>query len=207
MENYTYEAAEQLQKYETYEWDSTWIDHAKTASDNRVLYIGDSISCGIRRPATAQTGNSCYFDGLGTSKAVDNPYFYDTIKLFARQQGTRKAILFNNGLHGWHLGDETEYKYYYEEMVKFLLQEFEGTPLFLVLTTHITDSDREDRVLRRNHAAQEIAEKYDLKVIDLYSVSLEAAALLDSGGVHWLPEGYETLAAEIVRVLSRECGI
>ena len=202
MEKYTYETTTLQQRLETYEWDSTWIELANREHDHRILYIGDSISCGIRVPATNLTGKKILFDGFGTSKSLDNPYFFDSLKLFAAQQQTRRAVIFNNGLHGWHMDDETEYRYYYEEMIKFLLKEFADTPLYIVLTTHITDSEREARVIRRNRVATELAEKYNLKVIDLYRVSLESAELLDSGGVHWVPEGYEVLAKEILRVIS-----
>ncbi len=204
MENYTYETTDLQQNLETYEWDSTWIDHANKHYENRILYIGDSISCGIRFLATKMTGNKILFDGFGTSKALDNPYFYDCLRLFVAQQPFRRAILFNNGLHGWHLDDEKEYKYHYEKMIHFLLSEFPNTPLYIVLTTHITDPERETRVIRRNQVAKELAKKYDLPVIDLYQISLDSAHLLDNGGVHWLQEGYETLATEIIRCVNEK---
>ena len=40
MENYTYETTDLQQNLETYEWDSTWIDHANKHYENRILYIG-----------------------------------------------------------------------------------------------------------------------------------------------------------------------
>ena len=64
-------------QYETYEWDNVWLDHAEDLSRRRVLYIGDSISCGSRHIATGQTCEEILFDGFGTSKALDNPYFKD----------------------------------------------------------------------------------------------------------------------------------
>ena len=113
---------------ETYEWDNVWWEQTNKTDTPRVLYIGDSISCGTRRKATEISKEQLLFDGFGTSKAVDNPYLIDSIRLFAKQQGNRSAILFNNGLHGWHLQDETEYKQYYEKMIQFLINEFSGTP-------------------------------------------------------------------------------
>ena len=95
---------------EVFEWDNVWWECADTAGIPRVLYIGDSISCGIRRIATQLTNEEILFDGFGTSKGIDNPYLMDSIKLFAEQEGKREAVLFNNGLHGWHLDDEKEYK-------------------------------------------------------------------------------------------------
>ena len=60
---------------ETYEWDNVWFEQANQPDAKRVLYIGDSISCGTRHQATIAAGNKIFFDGIGTSKAVDNQYF------------------------------------------------------------------------------------------------------------------------------------
>ena len=163
MSNFTYEEKKTSNKYETYEWDNTWLEHINDGDVKRVMYIGDSISCGIRRIATSKTNNEIYFDGLGTSKAIDNPYFEETIKLFEKQEGYRNAILFNNGLHGWHLDDDSEYGFYLDKIVKFLAEEFKDIPIFVVLTTFIKDESRLNRVLKRN----EVAKKLQLNIICL----------------------------------------
>lgn len=188
-------------RYETYEWDNVWIDHAEDLARRRVLYIGDSISCGSRYIATGQTQEAILFDGFGTSKALDNPYFKDAIRLFAAQESQRSAVLFNNGLHGFHLDDETEYPVLYDQMVRFLLKEFEGTPVLIVLTTHVADAATEQRVILRNKAAREIADRYGLPVIDLYTVSCENRDQL-TDGVHFTQEGYHALAAKILETLN-----
>ena len=121
MSGFTYETQNTKTQFETYEWDSTWLDHIDDENVTRVLYIGDSISCGIRTIATKLAKNEILFDGFGTSKSLDNPWFKDSIKLFAEQQGKRSAVLFNNGLHGWHLDDETEYRAHFEDMIEFLI--------------------------------------------------------------------------------------
>lgn len=199
MSRFTYEKNDNNAKYETYEWDNTWIDHADDKERKRVLYVGDSISCGTRNIATALTNEKILFDGFGTSKALDNPFFKAALTVFANEEERRDAVLFNNGLHGWHLNDEAEYGYYFEEMVKFMIDEFKGTPLFVVLTTHIRDEEREKRVIIRNKVARDIAQKYDLPVIDFYSVSLKVANLLSPDGVHFTQKGYEALANEAIR--------
>ncbi len=201
MNEFTYEAGNEKRIYETYEWDNTWLEFAYDEKIQRVLYIGDSISCGIRRIATQKTDKKLLFDGFGTSKGIDNPYFADSLSFFAKQQPRRNAVLFNNGLHGWHLDDETDYKAYYEKMIVFLLEEFKNTPLFVVLTTHIVDDEREKRVTVRNKIASEIAEKYSLPVIDLYAESLQNKHLLHNDGVHYTEEGYNMLADKILKAL------
>ena len=191
-----------LVQYETYEWDNTWIEHADKPERKRVLYIGDSISCGTRHIATNMTDCQILFDGFGTSKALDNPYFEDMLRLFAAQEGRRDAVLFNNGLHGFHLADETEYGDYYDKMVRFLVKEFQNTPIFILLTTHVADEAQNNRVLLRNQAARKVATTYNLPVIDLYAVS---AAMPDqlTDGVHFTETGYRALAKAIIEALER----
>lgn len=199
MSNFT----SQLQnpaRYETYEWDNTWIEHADKPERKRVLYIGDSISCGTRHVATNLTDCRILFDGFGTSKALDNPYFADALGLFAAQEGRRDAVLFNNGLHGFHLDDDSEYRDHYDNMVKFLVKIFAGTPIFILLTTHVADETQNQRVILRNRAALDIARAYHLPVIDLYQVSLANRDQL-TDGVHFTEAGYRALARKILSSL------
>lgn len=199
MSDFTFELDNATEKLETYEWDNHWIEHANRDDIDRVLYIGDSISCGARRIATAQAGGKFYFDGLGTSKAVDNPYFEETVSLFARQQRARKLVLFNNGLHGGHLDGPT-YAAYYEKLVQFLLKTFGDTPVALVLTTFTKRADEVEKVVTvRNRAVLELAEKYHLPVVDLFAVSKANADTICGDGVHFTEAGYEKLAAELVK--------
>ena len=69
--------------YEWIEWDNTWITHARDGKTPRILYIGDSISCAARRLVTKAAEYTMLVDGYGTSKALDNPLYYDAIRLFA----------------------------------------------------------------------------------------------------------------------------
>lgn len=197
MSSYTYEFENRKTPLETYEWDNVWFEHTENDTDDRVVYIGDSISCATRKVATATSENKLLFDGFGTSKALDNPYFADSVRIFARQQGKRRAVIFNNGLHGWHLDDETEYAEAYESFVRFLLDEFKGTPIILLLTTHVADASRDKRVVARNEAVMKIAEKYSLPTVDLYALTA-SDDLISADGVHLTPDGYKLLAKTVV---------
>lgn len=198
MSDFTYEFNNRSQPLEKFEWDNVWWEQADVTGVPRVLYIGDSISCATRRVATAAAEGKIFFDGFGTSKAVDNPYFSESVRLFAQQQGERELIIFNNGLHGWHLDDDTEYIQYYEQLVKFLLSEFGATPIVLILTTAIADEKRNARVIKRNNAVVKLAAAYNLSVVDLYSVVNEHRELLSPDGVHLIPEGYKLLASALL---------
>lgn len=198
MSDFTYEFRDTATTLETFEWDQTWHEHTEDTETPRVLYIGDSISHATRKVLNASACGRLLFDGLSSSKALDHPCFEDTIDLFTKQQPHRKQILFNNGLHGFHLKDDTDYATHYERMIQFLLKKFPNTKLTLLLTTHVADPSQDLRVQARNRAALSLANTYSLPVIDLYSVSLENEKLLAIDGVHWSPEGYEILAKTIL---------
>jgi hypothetical protein len=198
MSQYTYEVENKSTELEPYEWDNVWWEQANKNNISRVLYIGDSISCATRRIATSCSGDKILFDGFGTSKALDNPFLFDSIRIFAKQQRYRDAVLFNNGLHGWHLDDDNQYAYYYEKTVKFLLDEFKDTPIVIVLTTSVSNAEREQRVKRRNEVAAKIAEKYRLSIIDLYSISAKFSEFRIHDGVHFNADGYQKFAEQII---------
>ena len=204
MSMFTYETKNTKTPLETYEWDNVWIEQTEDNTSNRVLYIGDSISCNTRRLATEVSENQYLFDGFGTSKSLDNPYFFDAVRLFTAQLNKIETVIFNNGLHGWHLDDDTEYREYYEKAVKFLTEEFSGKKIYIVLTTTVEDAKREERVKARNAVACDLAKKYDLPIIDLYSISAEYVSLRCPDGVHYNADGYRKFAAKILESIKSE---
>ena len=199
MSDFTYETENRSNKYETYEWDNIWIEHANEIGRKRAAYIGDSISVGTRRIATARTNEEILFDGFGTSKALDNPYFKDSIRLFLNQVPNIDTVLFNNGLHGWHLDDETEYKVLYDEMIQFILSEIKGARLYILLITAVENNEDNKRVKIRNTAAREVAEKYSIPVIDLYDITSTNLNEISPDGIHPTEPLYEKIADEIIR--------
>ena len=204
MQEFTYEKENIQTPLETYEWDNVWWEQAPDTEKKRILYIGDSISCGLRQILTELADNQFLVDGFGTSKGIDNPFFSDSVRLFAKQQKAREMILFNNGLHGFHLEDSTEYRMYYEKMVQFLMSEFANTPIILVLSTCVADEARNKRVIERNQSVMEIAKQYNLPVIDLYKASEKYLKFRREDGVHFNAEGYQKLA-QIVLEQIRTC--
>lgn len=192
MNKFTYEINDISNKLETLEWDNVWWEQTANTTSKRVLYIGDSISCGTRHYITSLSNSEIMCDGFGTSKAVDNSYFKSSLELFMKQQNKCDAILFNNGLHGWHLSDG-EYEKYYDEMLLFLLKT--KKPIYIVLTTDdILNPNRTETVKARNKIAMLLAQKYNLPVIDLYTVAVNNSEHHVPDGVHFNPEGYKLLA-------------
>lgn len=192
MSEFTYETNNNTRKLESLEWDNVWWEQTANETAKRILYIGDSISCGTRQMITKLSNSEILCDGFGTSKALDNPYLKPSVELFMQQQNKCDMILFNNGLHGWHLSEE-EYGKCYEDMLQFLLQM--GKPLYVVLTTDdIKHPKQNERAAARNEIAKALAQKYNLPVIDLHTVAVNNAEYHRPDGVHFEPEGYELLA-------------
>lgn len=185
-------------RLETYEWEETWWEQTGNHTARRILYIGDSISCGIRKLITKLSNGTILCDGYGTSKAVDNPWLIPAIQL-CMQQSNCDAILFNNGLHGGHLSPE-DYERHYEKVLLSLLET--GKPIYILLsTTDIVNPARSARVPVRNAVAEKLAKKYDLPIIDLYTVAVENENLHSPDGVHFTPEGYERMAKCILEAI------
>ena len=186
---------------ETFEWDNTWIEKSNETNAKRVLYIGDSISCGSRTFLNSVSGGKILFDGYGTSKALDNPYYFPSLSIFAGQEKYRNAVIFNNGLHGWHL-DEEEYSRLYNEFLDKLINEFSDTLIIPVLTTFVTNqSYHNDRVIKRNAIVKELADSKKLPIVDLYTASEKNRHLQSADGVHFTELGYRVLANEVLREL------
>ena len=207
MDNFTYENNDRVTPLETYEWDNVWIQRTDDKKSPRVLYIGDSISCALRVFGNGVTKEEILIDSFGTSKAIDNAYFWDALRLFSLQEGHRDIVLFNNGLHGWHLDDEKDYPAYYERMLCKILDEFKDSKVVIVLTTAVAKEERHERVKVRNGFVKAIAGKYGLDIIDLYEISSENMDLLCDDGVHFTADGYqkisEYLVDEIRKILNK----
>lgn len=200
MNGSTYETKNANSALETYEWDNPWWEHTENTASPRVLYIGDSISRGTLFQINKLADGKILFDNFATSKALDNPFYIPSLELFRSQQQRCDAIIFNNGLHGWHLSDE-EYKSGYEKMLDFLCGK--GVPVYVLLTTHLPlDAGREKRVAARNAIAVSQAEKHGCKVIDIYMVTRDRCRDFYCGdGVHLHDEGYIEISKEILKIL------
>ena len=197
----TYETQDSNERLERLEWDRIWVQNARDNTISRLVMVGDSITVGIMETFNDILHWQFPVDSFTSSKALDNLYLIPMIRLFLEQESRHNAIVFNNGLHGWHLKDETEYAEHYERTVVFLLETCPETPLFLSLCTHLADPDREARVIARNKVILTVAKKFDLPVIDLYTVSKNNANLLCKDGVHF--SDYKPLCDEVLKHIAQ----
>jgi hypothetical protein len=184
-----------MSKLEKYEWESLWWEEPENKDKRHILYIGDSISRGTT-PKINAFGKNIAIDNFATSKAVDNPAFLKTLEVFATQNPGYTTVLFNNGLHGWHMSVE-EYEKHYETILKKILDLFSNVKPYVILST-FTKTENNAMTILRNAAAKRIAEQYGVEVIDFYTLSERNADKICSDNVHFTNDGYELLAREIL---------
>ena len=195
MDTYSFEKPAHAR--ETYEWDDIWFEQTDKDAP-RIVTVGDSISRSLRHMLTAKS--DWLFDNYATSKSADDPFFPAQLRLFAEQQKERRLVLFNNGLHGWHLSSPA-YKDAVAALIDVLLEAFAPAPLALVLTTKVADPERLVAVMERNDALRALAAEKNLPVIDLFTPSLSAEQGKD--GVHFTAVGCETLADAMIKSVAR----
>ncbi len=187
---------------ETFEWVNTWFEQTGDRTTPRILYIGDSVSIPTRSRLNTLLSGRVLFDGFASSKALDDPRYLDAVALFASEAvSPYRAVLFNNGLHGWHLDDAAGYPEHYKKIVGGLGEIFDGARIVLLTTTRVADPDSDARVRRRNEAVAGIASETGLSVIDLY-IPDPLPALLSVDGVHLTESGYDLLARKAADALS-----
>lgn len=208
MNKDTYEFQATNKALERYEWDDLWRIEAFDQNAPRLLSIGDSISRGYRHFLADAFRNVVCVDNYATSKAIDNPAFLKTIHLTMEQLGNCDVILFNNGLHGWHL-NINEYKRHYDATIGELCEKYPDIKIVIALTTPVrkngepdTIGERNGEVIKRNQVALSIAEKYSLPYVDLYSVLIDRPDYFINDGVHLEDDGYIALANKIHEKIS-----
>ncbi len=188
---------------EEYEWDDLWWERNDDTTHPRLMYVGDSISRGIRQHWNGATGARWYLDNYATSKAVDNPFIIPmAVNFFRQQPNPYDAVLVNGNMHGWHLTDDA-FRTHYEALIKALKEACGDVPLVVVTSSAFVDGEKDKTVQARNAIAKALAEKFDLPVIDLYPLS---QTLPYTDGAHLTGEGYCGLARLISDVLPTVLG-
>lgn len=208
MNKDTYEFEATNKALERYEWDDLWRIEAYDQNTPRLFSIGDSISRGYRHHLADAFRNIMCVDNYATSKAIDNPMLIKMIHLSLEQLGNCKMILFNNGLHGWHLNEE-EYRENYELIIGELYQKYPDIKMVIALSTPVREKDeialmgkRTNDILKRNEYAVSVAEKYNLPYVDLYSVLVDKPDYYTNDGVHLNEDGYKALVREIYQKIN-----
>lgn len=210
MEELTYQEEQRKdQVLETYEWDNVWWEHASDTEKKRVLLVGDSITVGYRAQLNKTLDGEIYVDSFASSKSIDNPFLKPSIISMIAQKRP-SLIIFNNGLHGFHLDTES-YEKHYRDTVKLLREDYADIKLALTLTTpsrvpndlkRLNDGQNEI-ICARNAAARRIAREYGLDVIDLYELLIGEDHTLWNDTVHLTSVGYDKLTATVTEYIRK----
>jgi len=183
---------------ETYEWDDIWFDHATDTKQKRVIVFGDSITVNYRFPLVENLRGEFCVDNYGTSKAADNPFLKENMRLILAQQN-HDIIHFCSG-HGTHQTDE-DYERNVEKLVKWMVEEYPEKTLIISSRIYTAYAPKLDNTLQRNASLKRIAEKYGLLYDDLYTITEGRPELLKEDKVHLNEEGQKIVAAKVAQTI------
>ena len=183
---------------ETYEWDDIWFDHATDTESRRVVVFGDSISVNYRFALVEALRGKFCVDNYGTSKAADNPFLKENMKLVLAQQ-KHDIIYFCSG-HGTHQTPE-EYESNTEKLVQWLLEQYPDKKLIIAGRIYSTYPPKEETCRQRNESLARIAKKYGLPIDDLHALTIGHPELLKEDKVHLNENGQQTVAKHIAQFI------
>lgn len=199
-QNHSYETFELNATFplETYEWDDIWFDHATDTQQKRVIVFGDSITVNYRFPLVENLRGEFCVDNYGTSKAADNPFLKENMRLILAQQN-HSVIYFCSG-HGTHQTAE-DYERNVEKLVKWMVEEYPQKTLIISSRIYTAYAPKLHATLQRNAALKRIAEKYGLLYDDIYTITEGKPELLKEDKVHLNEEGQKIVAAKVAQTI------
>ena len=179
---------------ETYEWDDIWFDHATNKELKRVIVFGDSISVNYRFALVEALQGKYCVDNYGTSKAADNPFLKENMKLIMSQQ-KHDVIYFCSG-HGTHQTPK-EYEQNVEKLVQWLMQDYPDKKLIIAGRIFSSYPPKEENCKERNETLGKIAAKYNLPFDDLHALTLNRPELLKEDKDHLNEQGQKIVAKHV----------
>lgn len=203
---------------ENIEWTRVWRERVNE-SFPRVLIIGDSIMDGSKLHISRELSDCAAVSVLVTSKALDNPYYWQELSLLLEQEGaTYTVIYFNNGLHTGGMTPK-EYAAQYRSTILRLREAVPDATLILGLSTPVakpvaspaaadapitpimqyTDADRTVRAF--NAAVSALGKEWHLPVFDAYACVDGNAACRTLDGYHYTEDGYLHLSRSIAKTI------
>lgn len=191
-------------KQEQFEWIHSWSDNTNNYDLPRVLLIGDSITNGYQQIVREALKGEYYVDYIATSYTLNSGFFF---KLVVNYINNNKydIIHLNQGLHGFSMSKKT-----YKEKLKKLINKIPSSSKVVLAESTIVkkignkaiDKKWGKKLDERNASINELAKEMDLSINHLYEVSKNIPNdLRNEDGIHYLYDGYQTLAKEVVSVI------
>jgi lysophospholipase L1-like esterase len=191
---------------EDIEWLDVWLPQTNDHRLPRVLLIGDSITRGYYPEVEKALAGRASVARLSTSKSLGDPALLKEVALILSEE-RYEVIHFNNGLHGRGYS-EAAYAQALPLVRAVILRYAPGARLIWARTTDLRPSFEGDhpslaRVIERNRLAAQWAAKNDIPVDDLFQIAAHHPEYHAHDGVHFAPEGYAALAAQVSSVISQ----
>lgn len=189
---------------ESTEWTYYWRDSCNDYSKPRVLMIGDSICNAYRDTLNNILKDEFQIDKVATSRSLDQKLYFDQLNVFLSDT-KYDMIIFNFGLHGFHIKGAEYYKGM-DKLCKILKSECSKvyclgtTPLYYADEKKLKEENK--IVIERNVLAKKAAEKNKIGFIDWYDMWLRPE-LRGNDPYHYNAEGSK-LQAEFLAGKIRE---
>ena len=158
----------------------------------RVLLIGDSICYQNRSTVMELLYPDVTVTSWSSAKFGLHPTYLAELSLVL-DEGRYDMVCFNNGLHSLSAPTDA-WKKAYDGVVRYLLDRLPGVPVSIVLSTPIT-APRKDAVPVINQMTLDVAGKYRLAVVDLYTPMMEEQMQqYRTDDFHWGGAAIQTMA-------------
>ena len=154
---------------ENIEWAIFYSFNAPDEESPRTLVVGDSINFQYKDALRDKLADKVNITSWASSKCVTDVTYlkdFDYILEYNRYD----LITFNNGIH--YLTVPTSFEEWeraYRNTLKFIQAKLPQVPLAPVLCTPLADTEKNTIVQKLNQITLQIAEDFNLPVIDLYS--------------------------------------
>ncbi len=189
---------------ERIEWCDAWMPDMNAHDLPRVVLIGDSITRGYYPIVEQLLKGQAYVARITTSKAIGDPALLDELATFLKQ-ARFDAVHFNIGMHGWAY-TEDDYRQHFPELIAAIRKNAPRARLVWASTTPIradTESGaRNDRIVRRNSIARDLAAAEGIPVDDLHAL-MTPHGDMHSDNVHFNQEGSSLLAGQVAREVAK----
>lgn len=190
-------------KREYIEWTNSWIEGGDKKDLPRVLLLGDSIVSANRDSVQNELVDKFYIDKMATSRSLDQNFYWKQLDLFLSDtQAQYDIILFNFGLHGFHIPTE-EYGYLLNILANRLKET--NAKLCYMLTTPIVNFDNNPEleihkglVLERNEIAIKVMANQNIEVFDQYTPVLGKMEIRIPNDYYHYNEKGQKLQGEII---------
>jgi hypothetical protein len=199
-------ASDQPAHVEKIEW--TWSNRPAVVDARlpNVLLLGDSITRGYYEPAAELLEGRANVYLFATSAAVGADMLIDQIRAYGKMAAVRFDVVhLNNGMHG-RTYSEAEYRSHYPAFVRAVKSQWPNARCIVATTTPVLmdseDGPANDRIVVRNAAAREDAEKFGCGIDDQHALMLQHQDLHD-GNLHYTAEGSRLQAGQVASSILR----